>query len=43
VKEKRAAIFDERKDEQLTTKDKGIFKYREKRPQQWRIEIYDVG
>ena len=33
VKEKRVTIFDERKDEQLTTKDKGIFEYREKRRQ----------
>jgi hypothetical protein len=30
VKEKRATIFDERRDEQLATKDKGIFKEREK-------------
>ena len=30
VKEKRATIFNERRDEQLTTKDKGIFKEREK-------------
>jgi hypothetical protein len=30
VKEKRATTFDERRDEQLTTKDKGIFTEREK-------------
>ena len=30
VKEKRATIFNERRDEQLTTKDKGIFTEREK-------------
>jgi hypothetical protein len=37
--EKRAAIFDDRMDEQLTAKEKAVYKYREERLKQWMSSI----